>query len=94
MKLIASSRWSDDGVSPSRGESVNARMKRIEVLSNYELARPLKKLEITNRIITIRRKRQVPPSQRRKVQNGPRPAKRATGEATLRALDSSHAPQV
>src|SRR5437762_8360484 len=33
MKLIASSRWSDDGVSPSRGESVNARRKRIEVLS-------------------------------------------------------------
>ena len=29
-------------------------------------------------------------SQRRKVRNGPRPAKRAAAEATLRALDSSH----
>ena len=30
-------RGSDDGVSPSRGESVNVCGKRIEVLSNYEL---------------------------------------------------------
>ena len=30
------------------------------------------------------------PSQRRKARNGPRPAKRAAAEATLRALDFSH----
>ena len=30
------------------------------------------------------------PTQRRKARNGPRPAKRAAAEATLRALNSSH----
>jgi hypothetical protein len=42
---------------------------------------------VTSAIISLSRASRSP-TQRRKVRNGPRPAKRATAEATLRALDS------
>jgi len=46
-------------------------------------------LASAKRVISLAyRKLQSSPSRRRKVSNGPRPAKRAAAEATLRALDS------